>query len=224
MRETRIEAVLGGLDNFFALVYPLVNGLCEAHEETSDGDYEVSDALVSWLNEGFNGLVGAVVFGLFDEVWWQRVRLTGTDGDMSDMLACERAIGHLVRLSLSETPVERYLPSVVQAVSGDSIALDYALLRVGHVVAWVSVTQALAHLDGGDTAETIVAMSVYCIVKSGGDDVSAIALAEKTEKPIVVPLVKSIVGGRSGVIGGHVVHAQAMRNVGERLIRIVADG
>jgi ADP-ribosylglycohydrolase len=52
---------------------------------------------------------------------------------------------------------------------GLSDDLDAALLRVGHVLAWVDEEAAMRHIGQGWSGEQVVALALYCVLRYTDD-------------------------------------------------------
>lgn len=116
-------------------------------------------------------------------------------------LAAAVAAAYLVKLALDGVQPSEYLGQVMQFAEGMSDELDYALLRVGHVLGWGSEEQALAHLGEGWVGDEAVALALYCVLRYPNDYVAGIRRAANTQgdSDSIACIVGGILGARCGL-------------------------
>ncbi len=91
------------------------------------------------------------------------------------------AAAYLVKLALDGVSPEAYLRKVMTFTDGLSDELDYALLRVGHVLAWNDEESALNHIGQGWVADEAVALALYCVMRYPDDYVACVRRAANTD-------------------------------------------
>jgi ADP-ribosylglycohydrolase len=75
------------------------------------------------------------------------------------------AAAYLVKLALDGVHHNQWMAKVVEFTMGMSDEFHQAILRVGHVLAWVDEEAALNHIGQGWVGDEAVALALYCVLK-----------------------------------------------------------
>jgi hypothetical protein len=102
---------------------------------------------------------------------------------------------YLVKLALDGIPVNEYARRMMDFTEGLSDELDRAILRVGHVMGWVSEKAALAHIAPQGTEAETVATALYCVMRSPDDYAACMHRAPDH----VASIVGAVMGARLGL-------------------------
>ncbi len=120
-------------------------------------------------------------------------------------LAAAVAAAYLVKLALDGAAPETYIRQTLAFTDGMSDELEYALLRVGHVLGWTNEEAALEHIGQGWTGEEAVALALYCILRYPenrfGNYVACVRRAANTagDSDSIACIAGGIMGARLGL-------------------------
>jgi ADP-ribosylglycohydrolase len=116
-------------------------------------------------------------------------------------VAASVAGAYLVKLALDGVPPEEYLRRVLAFTDGISDEFDAALLRVGHVLAWVNEEEALDHIGQGWTGDEAIALALYCTLRYPNDYVACVRRAANTngDSDSIACIAGGIMGARLGL-------------------------
>ncbi|MCS6834645.1 MAG: hypothetical protein NZ750_01330 [Anaerolineae bacterium] len=110
---------------------------------------------------------------------------------------CNFVCETLCQLARDSVPHHRILNHLLALTDGDE-ALELALLRVGHCLAWGSEYYALAHIGQSGGWQAHLAQAVYLIVRTQGDT-EAIQRAIVRTEGLVQTILSCYLDARAGV-------------------------
>jgi len=116
-------------------------------------------------------------------------------------LAASVAAAYLVKLALDGAAPEMYIRQTLAFTEGISDELEYALLRVGHVLGWTNEEAALEHLGQGWTGEEAVALALYCLLRYPENYAACVRRAANTagDSDSIACIAGGIMGARLGL-------------------------
>lgn len=89
--------------------------------------------------------------------------------------AASMAAASLIALACTGAALDTWLRQVYAFVDGQSDTLDLTLLRIGHVLGWTSVDQAMKHIGRGESPDEIVALALYSALCSPSDILACVS-------------------------------------------------
>lgn len=113
--------------------------------------------------------------------------------------AASMAAASLVALACTGAAPNTWLRSVYSFVDGQSDTLDLTLLRIGHVLGWTSVDQAMKHIGRGESPDEVVALTLYSALRSPSDLLACLSRLYRV--PAAASLAGAVLGAYLGWAG-----------------------
>lgn len=113
--------------------------------------------------------------------------------------AASLAVASLVTLACAGAAPDTWLRRVYSFVDGQSDTLDLTLLRIGHVLGWTSVDQAMKHIGRGESPDEIVALALYSALRGPTDMLACVSRLSRI--PAAASLAGAVLGAHLGWAG-----------------------
>lgn len=189
-------ASVSNRDIALVIAHQLLNALSSDDTERSP--------LLKRVNTGENtlALVSALPIGYVYQDDAPQIRATIIAHTTApDVTAARLTLAYMVKLAFDNVPPASYLPLVMPFCEGWSDDVEHALRRIGHVLAWGSQVKARAHIGSGADAASIVALTLYNIMKYPDDYELAVqcAIQANENAALIAGFTGAMLGARLGL-------------------------